>query len=169
MVGEIIAFLALGLLDRTGLFELKPPSLLKQKKEFPDCVSLLDGENVGRFFGTSARRYVRLCRLTGLAWSVWVGVAIAFCWAIVDISYHWLRFRSGDMDILDVMDRHSLLQYAALAPPAGQITCFSVWCAVAAAAVLLTVYYTILLGFCRESEANLRTAGQRKYRAAGAS
>jgi hypothetical protein len=166
MVGEITAFLVLGLLDRTGLFELKPPFLLRHKEEFPDCARLLADKNVGRFPDGAPRRYVNLCRLTGLAWAVWGGVALFFFAAGTSIMYHWVRFQPED--VFKLMGDHPLVRLTAL-DPSAEITCFGFWCAVAACAVLMTVYYSVLLTSCRDSEANLKTSIQRRRRIATAS
>jgi hypothetical protein len=168
MIGEVTAFLALGLLDRTGLFELKPPFLLRTKQEFPNCRALLDEKNVGRLSSDCVARYVNLCRLTGLAWTVWIGLAsFALCGAAF-LIYHSVRF--WPREVFEAMSHPSLfLSLTQVGSNAYQLTCLEVWCAIAASAVLMTIYYSLLLASCRESEAKLRSAIRKPRKIAAAS
>jgi hypothetical protein len=168
MIGEITAFVALGLLDRTGLFELKPPFLLRTKQEFPDCRALLDEKKLGRLPGECVPRYITLCRLTGLAWSVWLGVATLALFGAVFLIYHAVRFWTRD--VFESMNHASLLLgLSSISPNPYQLTCLEMWSAVAASAVLMTIYYSLLIASCRESEVRLRSAFKKPRKMAAAS
>ncbi|HEY6768955.1 MAG TPA: hypothetical protein VI386_29730 [Candidatus Sulfotelmatobacter sp.] len=169
MIGEVTAFLALGLLDRTGLFELKPPFLLKHKQEFPNCAALLNEENVGRFPTDCSTRYVNLCRLTGLAWVVWIGIITLASGLGAFIIYHSIKFPSSG--VFEAMGSHPgmLLGLASISSQAYEVTCLAVWGAMATFAVFMTIYYSILLSSCRESEEMLKSALTKPCKLAAAS
>jgi hypothetical protein len=169
MIGEVTAFLALGLLDRTGLFELKPPFVLRAKQQFPDCAALLEEKKVGKFPAECSVRYVNLCRLTGLAWSVWIGMLGLAIGATALIAYHAIKYSS--QEVFESMGAHIgiLLGFTLLNTDTFKITCLAAWCLVAGMAVLMAVYYSVLLASCRESEAKLTSAIRRPRKIAAAS
>lgn len=82
--GELVAPVVLTLMEKTGVFEVKPPFVLKRKREFPNCGSLLDFDKpVGPLPMDCPLKYVRLCRVTALAWAVWTVAAAIFVWGCV--------------------------------------------------------------------------------------
>ncbi|HTS49734.1 MAG TPA: hypothetical protein VMH05_17410 [Bryobacteraceae bacterium] len=164
MGGEFIGVLILGLLDRTGLFELKPPFLLKRKQEFPDCAALLDSRRIARLPQGYAARYVNLCRVTAFAWAAWVLVAAFFLCAASSYGYHQFLSKTGD--VLSVMRDHQFLTISGIGPSPAQVTCLAVWYALVVGAVLMAVYYSVLLAACRDSEANLKSLKHARGQAA---
>ena len=63
---------------RTTLPIIAPPIALMRTGEFPNCAELF--EHAARRAG-SARQYINLCRLTGLAWVLWAFNAACVCMA----------------------------------------------------------------------------------------
>lgn len=169
MVGEeILASVGLGLLHKTGLFELKPPFLLKRKKEFPDCGTILKEKKTGGSFPpVLAAKYVALCRLTALAWAVWFCASATYVWAVVFIAYHeWRPWPKAagetSSDTFVIMRSHTPVSFG-LATGTYSISCWGLICVSVLLLFSLVIYYTSLVSSCREAESNLRR-GLRRIR-----
>jgi hypothetical protein len=152
MVGEIVAFLALGMLERTGLFELKPPPLLKKKGEFPDCVEILSKRNADRANPPVCGKFVKLCRITGLAWSLWVWGAI-FASVVLGYLFIHLFTTSSPEKMFDEMRNVEHTPFTLSLAQGGpvHITCWVLFCLFTLAFLLTFVQYSVLLTFCQDA------------------
>ncbi len=158
IIGEIAAGAALGLLHRTGLFQLEPPSVLKRRKElpkFPDCSGLLpERRAVGPVPIKHAQRYVSLCRQTALAWTVWIWASVLFFWFFGTIFYHMIK-HAPYLEVSDAMSNHFPLTFN-LRGGHYPISCFELFCVSGGALFFVIIYYTSLVSSCCEAEAKLK-------------
>ena len=164
-LGEIAAPVVLALLEKTGVFEVKPPFVLQRTKEFPKCGDLLDvSKPVGPLAGDVPSKYVSLCRFTALAWAVWISAAALFLCVVISIAYHAYRWE----DPLGQMSHHYplIVQFAS---SSSQVSCSQILYMVMGIALVMIVYYTSLLSDCRDKEAKLKKALRRTRRVATAS
>lgn len=147
-VGEIVAGVAISLAHLLGI-ELKAPAMLKHKQEFPDCAAILNGQTVARLPNGYASRYVNLCRITGLAWAVWIALAASLLFIVGFYMRHGFY---SDKEAISVMEEHILARVSSV-----NVTCLEMWFAFIAGASVMTVYYNILLLTCRDWEAKLNS------------
>jgi hypothetical protein len=156
MVGEIVAFLALGTLEKTGYFELKPPTLLKKKGEFPDCLEILSKRSADRFNPPICGKFVRLCRITALAWSLWVCGAI-FASVVVGWLFIHLFSTSSAEKMLDEMRNAEHTPFTLSLAQSGpvHITCWVLLCLFTLAFLLTFIQYSVLLTFCQDAASTM--------------
>lgn len=165
-LGEIATPVVITLLEKTGIFEVKPPFVLSRRKGFPNCANLLCHDKpVGPLPADCSVKYVRLCRLTALAWVVWLSAAISFAWVVLAIYYHSLV--APPVDTLEFMknDYPLILQVGKYG---FRMSCAELLYIMILSVVLAVVYYTTLLTECRAKESEVRRALKRTRRIAAA-
>ncbi len=79
-----------GLKDVVNYFLPIPPTVLKRDGDFPDCIEIFENlsknppspRHIGRLF-------LSICRLTGLAWLVWLFSFLCFTIGVIILIVFW--------------------------------------------------------------------------------
>jgi hypothetical protein len=141
-VDEFIVAGVFKALEQVGV-ELRPPHILQQQGKFPDCSCVLqEFRPTKRTHPSELQRYVRLCRLTAIAWVTWAGMAFGIAFCIMSLIYH-LRLEGGihafvhQFLFLGIADNQHL----------AAIRCIDLILFVIASIFVASVAYSMTLGF----------------------